>query len=180
MERKKIERPKALDSDPKTKFEGYVRKPRPKRYTTRQDFDFLTNIRMVMRYICDYYEVSRPELELLLYLYGKVLFTRKCYNEFNKIIGIDKDVRFKHYMDKGLIIEWRKASGSYHALYSLSNKAKTICTEAHKICVGDRCIPEGYFEKMKGSEKTIDFYYMQIAKKLNRENRSIKKQKGDS
>ena len=145
------------------------KKPTP-RYRSTRDYDFLTYIRVVFKWATENTGLSRPHIELLLYLYPRGTFTKSDFFEYHKLIGIYQIKTFKSMIDEGWIYMWRPRKNNESALYALTNKAKTICSKMHQFCVGDKDIPTTKISnKVAASSERVDGYYMDFIKKMNKE-----------
>lgn len=144
--------------------------PKP-RFRGRVNYDFLQYIRIVFKWAQEKYGLSRPQLELFLYLYPKGVFTKSEFLEFQTTIAMYQIKAFRDMLAEGWITMWRPKRGKESALYTLSYKAKTICNKMHKLCVGDEKMSEDprHNPIAKKEEKTINAYYMNIIKKMNKD-----------
>jgi hypothetical protein len=149
-------------------------KPSP-RYRSSRDYDFLQYIRPVFRWALSNNDVNKGELEMLLYLYPKGVFTKSDFFKYQKIISIKQQLVFNSFLERGLIKMWRPKARKESALYSLTHKTKKMCDLMHKVLVGDMDLPElpKNNEIAKG-KKVIDNYYMDVIKKMNKENKEIR------
>lgn len=167
-----------------SKKEGrVVTKTRNKKPIIRshRDYDFLKNIRLVYRWALTNNDLSRGELELLLFLYPEGAFSKRRFGEVHKIISIYQQKTFDKYLEEGWIVLWRAQKGRVNALYTLSSKAKNLCSRMHKILLGEIEISENpkYNILAKGSEATgvkMDDYFFNAIKEMNT---NIRKQKSD-
>lgn len=151
---------------------NYVRvKERPKksRFVSNIEYDFLTNIKTVFRWASDNYKLTRSEIELMLYLYGQGVFTSQQARNAVKLYDINSTVVFNNYIKSGWFLLWREKQGRDLALYTLSNRGKTMCARMHKFCCGVEKIPESPRSNVmainadKGNAKT----YLDMIKRMN-------------
>lgn len=151
------------------------KKPLP-RYRSSRDYDFLQYIRPVYRWALDNTDLTKGELEMLLYLYPMGVFTKTKFFEYQRIINIKQQLTFKQLQERGWIKVWRTKTRKESALYALTHKAKTLCDNMHKFLVGDKDLPvtPRNNETAKG-KKRIDNYFMDVIKKMNKENIEIRK-----
>lgn len=160
----------------KVKPDNYPHKTKlpPKRYRSRVDYDFLKYIRVVMRWAKENNPtLSSGDIEFLLYLYGEGAFSRKTFRDFHKLLGLYSIKTFKKYEEEGWIKMWRPRKGNQHALYTLTHKAKVMCSQMHKFACG--------LEEMPTSERSnrmarkdeenprMNSYYLEIIKKMNKD-----------
>lgn len=149
----------------------HTKTPYP-RYRSRIDYDFLKYIRVVFRWaLVNNPELSRPQLEILLYLYGTGAFSKRQFNDFHKLLGMYSMKTLDEMIKLGFIKLWRPRKGRQHALYTLTQKAKRLCNKMHKYCAGVEEIPD-HPSQNKMAEKDaprMDGYYMNIIKKMNKD-----------
>lgn len=92
-------------------YHRYYLKKKPRKTpffkATDREFTFLKNWRIVRYYIQKRYDVTLPELEMILYLYDEHLFDRETFDSFATSLIWDKG-RFQDLLNKGTIVEWRK------------------------------------------------------------------------
>lgn len=134
------------------------------------DYDFLKYIRIVFRWAQENYpDLSRSDIEFLLYLYGMGAFTKKDFNDYHKTIGMYSLKLLDRYQKDGYVVMWRPKKGSVHALYVLSNKAKIMCNKMHKFACGVDEIPLSSETNNMGKKDNprINRYFLDIIKKMN-------------
>ena len=146
------------------------KKPKPQHYSIR-DYDFLQYIRIVMRWALDNNKsLSKGKLEMLLYLYPKGAFSFSEFYKYHKTISLYQRKTLDELTKDGWVYLWRPKSGDKVALYALTNKAKKLCDNMHKYCVGDEKLPETSEENtlfQKGG-KRINNYFGDMIKDMNR------------
>lgn len=153
-------------------YNRYYQKTRPKKTPifkpSPREFTFLKNLRVVRYYIQKRYDLSQPELEMLLFLYDENIFDKELFNEFSNSMSWDKS-RFKNLMDRGLIRVWRKGKVSQHKeLFELTQKSKLICSHMYKKLLGEELISEDpYRNKIMKGESYSDKIYRSLIKKMN-------------
>lgn len=145
-------------------------KPVPRHRSTR-DYDFLQYIRPVFRWATENSGLSRPHVELLLYLYPKGVFARKDFYDFHKLLGMYQIKTFQMMMDEGFIVMWRPKKNGQKPLYILTNKAKQLCDKMHKFLTGEKKMPVNNRVNIlaKDTGVRINTYYMDIIKKMNKD-----------
>lgn len=146
------------------------KKPLPRHRLTR-DYDFLQYIRPVFRWATENYGLSRPYVELILFLYPKGVFTQNDFYNFHKILGIYQIKTFKMMLKEGFIVVWRPKKRGQKALYSLTNKAKQMCNKMHKFLTGEKEIPINSKNNILAQEgrPRIDKYYIDVIKSMNKD-----------
>ena len=144
----------------------------PNRSKVKTNYDFLMYIRIVMRWAVENSNLTKPQIEILLYLYGCGTFSKKQFHDYHKTLGIYEQKTLDMFTREGWIVLWRPAQKSkkMHALYTLSHKAKIFCSKMHKICCGVEEIPtDEVRNKLAGNTgKRIDTYYMDMIKRMNK------------
>ena len=147
-----------------------VRQKPPEVYNHTIGHDFLQYLRLVTRWAVKNHDISRREIEFLHYLHPIGLFTRQEFNFFCKCVSISNKGFFKKFLQDGWIVEWRKAKPHFRqvALFKMGDKGKKLCKDMHLMCIGEKKIPEGKNNAMTKSELTIDKYYLDIIKRVNR------------
>lgn len=142
------------------------------RYRSRVEYDFLKYIRVVFKWAVDNHpELSKPEIELLLYLYGVGAFSKKQFNDYHKLMGLYSIKTLKKFEEGGWIKLWRARKGREHALYTLTHKAKMMCSKMHKFSCGEEEIPDNPVSNkmMRKDAPRINGYYMDIIKRMNKD-----------
>ena len=145
---------------------------KPDIFTKRESFSFLQYLRIVMHWAKRNSGLTRPHIELLLYLHPLGIFTKNDFAFFCRVIQVYQIKLFKTFLAEGWIKEWRSAKPNkkQSALYCLTPKGETLCTRIHKMCLGEEPIPEGESNNISQSSRPIDKYYMDIIKKMNKKN----------
>jgi hypothetical protein len=85
--------------------------------------DYLKYWRAVRQFIKKKYNVSLPDLELMLYLYSERYFTASDIREGANIMSFEQR-RLRRLEDEGWIELFRKRRGAGASIYQLSWKAK--------------------------------------------------------
>lgn len=149
-----------------------VREP-VSRYSAVRKYDFLQYIRLVMKWATANHDISRPDLEAVLYLYGKGAFVKSDFTNFYMTISMYQTRYFSDFLKNGYAVLWRpkgKGKGS-SAKYVLSSKMKTLCERMHRMCVGEEEIPtlSNYNKLASDKETRINEYYIRMMKKMNKD-----------
>lgn len=143
----------------------------PTRYKNRTAYDFLQYIRVVFKWATENYDLSRPEIELLLYLYPKNGFTKKQFTNYQRLISIYQIKSFRKLTDEGWIRMFRPRKGKETALYVLTDKSKRLCSRMHRFCTGEAEIPTSPRSNALAREggKRINNYYLDAIKQMNKD-----------
>ncbi len=72
-----------------------------------------------------------------------------------------------------MVRSFRGASRGKAEIFILTDKAKMMCDRMHKMLIGDEDIPTNarYNKLAESGGKRINNYYMDIIKKMNKENK---------
>jgi hypothetical protein len=145
------------------------KKPIPN-YKSSREYDFLQYIRVVFKWATANTNLTRQNIEMLLYLYPRGAFTNYKFNKYHKIMAIYQTKTFDILMKGGWIYLWRAKNGREPALYTLSDKAKVLCDNMHKFSTGDKQIPtDNKNVLVKDKAVRINKYYLDIIKGMNKE-----------
>ena len=87
--------------------------------------DYMKYWRVVKYWAKNKYDITTGELEMMFFLYSEGLFNKDQFEEFNKLIGWNKN-RFKDLLAREWIIKWRNHTNRERALYELSYKGKRM------------------------------------------------------
>ena len=149
----------------------------PKNQKLRDTYDrrmprdnWLKYFRVVRYYVCKRYDVSLPDLEMLLFLYSEGLFTRSDFSEFEQIMSWDVK-RFERLRNNKWITMWRKSKGSEPALYEVSLRCKQMIISMYKKLSGEEFISENkYLNPIFSKDASyMDKVYRRAIKRLNQE-----------
>lgn len=111
-------------------------------YRKTPDHDWLKYFRVVRFWVREAYGLNYPELEMLLFLYGENLFTRKDFDNFEKLMSWDK-ARFGNLLKDDWVVIWRKRGNKYEShLYTVSYKGKRLINSIYKKLSGEEIITE--------------------------------------
>ena len=148
-----------------------TKKPYP-RYRSRVEYDFLKYVRLVFKWAQENYGLTRPRLELMLFLYGTGAFSKKQFSDYHKTVGMYGDKNLDALIEEGWVSVWRPANPKerIHKLYTLSQKAKLMCNKMHKYSCGVEEIPltpERNILVQNKEEKRINGYYLDAIKRMN-------------
>lgn len=148
-----------------------TKEPKP-RYRSRVEYDFLKYIRVVFKWAVDNNpDLSRPQIELLLYLYGLGAFSRKQFNDYHKLVGMYAIKTMKQFEEDGWIKLWRRKKGKDHALYTLTQKGKIMCNKMHRYACGvDEMTENPVSNKIARKDAPrINTYYLDMIKRMNKD-----------
>jgi len=142
------------------------------RYNSRIKYGFLQYVRIILRWATANYDLTRPEVEMLLYLYPVGLFTQKKFSDYQSTISIYHIKTLTKFLEDGWIKKYRDKTKDHNALFTLTDKAKKMCNRMHNFALGEEDIPVGRSNKLSDTKredaKRIDSYYINIINKMNR------------
>lgn len=157
---------------------GYVNhktktsKPLPS-YNMDREYDFLTHIRVVFAWVRENYSLTRGEIELLLFLHKHKVFTKNQIVDYHKLISLFPQKTLGKYIEDKWIKEWFTGEMKSYTQYVLSKKGTKLCSDMHRMCVGDMDIPVKMGSKDSsdsGGGKKVNEYYLNEIEKINKEN----------
>jgi hypothetical protein len=93
--------------------------------------DFLKYLRVVRYWVAKNYDLTYPELEMLLFLYSETLFSDRDIKKFQRIMNCDAN-RFNKLIEDDWIVLWRENTKTEKALYNVSFKGKKLMAEVYK------------------------------------------------
>jgi ADP-heptose:LPS heptosyltransferase len=107
-----------------------------------RDLKILKYYRIVRRWACKQYGIKDADLELLIYLDCKGLFTREDFINGVYTYTWDKH-RWERLRSKGWIDVWRERNRkeSKYAIFKTSMKTKLMINRIYKILLGEEDIP---------------------------------------
>lgn len=155
----------------RVRIRSVTKKKNPKpNYNTSRQYDFLQYARLVYKWAIANYGLKRAQIDLLLYLYPRGVFAKSKFYEYHKVVGLYQRKTMDFLIREGWISIWRPKKGQEVALYGLTNKAKTMCSDMHKYCVGDKQIPIDSKKCKLSSDKSVRMnrYYVDQIRKMNR------------
>ena len=160
---------KDIGTEKENMYKRETKKPNA-RFRSRIDYDFLMYIRVVFKWAVENSGLTRPNLELLLYLYGLGAFSKKQFHDFHKLIGLYQDKKLKDLIEAGWVKIYRTKKGREHALYTLTAKGKRLCNSMHKYAAGLEEIPviANRNKMLRDDAPRVNNYYMDIIKRMNK------------
>lgn len=107
-----------------------------------RDLKILKYYRLTRRWACKQYGIKDADLELLIYLDCKGLFTREDFINGVYTYTWDKH-RWERLRNKGWIDVWRERNRkeSKYAIFKTSMKTKLMINRIYKILLGEEDIP---------------------------------------
>jgi hypothetical protein len=144
---------------------------------TNIDYDFLQYIRIVYRWALANNDLSRGELDLLLYLYPIGAFTFSEFYKYHKTISLYQNKTLDKFLKEGWIKVWREKSSTQTRLFALTQKGKILCGNMHKMLVGDKEVPTDKRNNVFVDKSVkINDFYADMMKQMNKK----RKKRGDN
>lgn len=159
----------------KEKGESHAYKSKTKipktKMNSRVEYDFLKYIRIVFKWAIDNSGLGRPQIELLLYLFGLGAFSKKQFSLFHKTVGLYQQKTLQKLIDEGWVKLWRPKKGKEYALYTLTHKGKSLCNSMHRYCAGVSEIPTlpSQNKMMREDAPRVNNYFLDMIKKMNKD-----------
>jgi DNA-binding MarR family transcriptional regulator len=94
-------------------------------------YDYMKYWRVVRKYTMIKYDITEPDLELLMFLYSEGLFNYQKFNDYVNIFGWDKQ-RFARLKEKGFVHMWRDKHRGEYRMYELTRHGRHIITKMYK------------------------------------------------
>jgi len=148
-----------------------AKEPQP-RHQSKVEYDFLKYVRVVFKWAVENYpELTRPEIEFLLYLYGIGAFSKKQFNDYHKLLGLYSIKTLQKFEDTDFIHIWRVRRGNEHALYTLTQKSKILCNKMHRYSCGVDDVPTSSSNNkmIRKDAPRINNYYLDMIKRMNKD-----------
>jgi ADP-heptose:LPS heptosyltransferase len=107
-----------------------------------QDMNLLKYYRLIRRWVCKTYNLKDADLELLIYLDCKKLFTRNDFINGVYTYSWDKN-RWERLRRNGWIdvFKERNRTTSKYAVYKTSNKCKLLIKRIYRIMLAEEDLP---------------------------------------
>ncbi len=111
--------------------------------------DYLKNWRVIRQFIKIRYELTQADLDMLLFLYSEKYFNRDKFEEFDTLLGWDKQ-RFERLRKEGWIQVFRSpmTPGGRKAMYQLSIKSTRMIQLIYKKLNGEELPVSETYNKM--------------------------------
>lgn len=148
------------------------RKEPPLRYRSRVEYDFLKYIRVAFKWALDNHpNLTRSQIELLLYLHCLGAFSRRQFDDYHKLIGIYSVKTLTQFMDEGYIKIWKTTDKKSGTLYAFTQKSRSLCNKMHRYCCGVEDISLNPLNNQMNRKDAprINSYYLDIIKKMNKD-----------
>lgn len=97
---------------------------------------FLMYWRPITRYVCEKNQITMPDLEMLLFLYGVGFFKRSDFKDFEACYPFDKH-RFNRLLSEGWFYKWLNGGGNKPAIYDMTQKGKMLVFHLYEKLLGN-------------------------------------------
>lgn len=98
--------------------------------------DYLKYWRVIRQFIKIKYGITQSDLDMLLFLYSEKYFDRGKFEEFDSLLGWDKQ-RFEKLRQNEWIVVFRKRMGNRKAIYQLSIKSNRMIQSIYRKLSGE-------------------------------------------
>ena len=98
--------------------------------------DYLKYWRVIRQFVKIKYGLTQADLDMLLFLYSEKYFDRGKFEEFDNLLGWDKQ-RFENLRQADWIVVFRKRMGSRKAIYQLSIKSVRMIQSIYRKLSGE-------------------------------------------
>lgn len=98
--------------------------------------DYLKYWRVVRYFIKAKYKLNQEDLEMLLFLYSEKYFDKGKFQEYNNLLGWNKN-RFEKLRQEGWIEVFRKGHRGRRGVYCLSYKTKRVIKSVYNKLEGE-------------------------------------------
>lgn len=98
--------------------------------------DYLKYWRVIRQFVKIKYGLTQSDLDILLFLYSEKYFDRGKFEEFDNLLGWDKQ-RFENLRHDDWIIVFRKRMGARKAIYQLSIKSVRMIQSIYRKLSGE-------------------------------------------
>jgi hypothetical protein len=98
--------------------------------------DYLKYWRVIRQFVKIKYGLNQADLDMLLFLYSEKYFDRGKFEEFDNLLGWDKQ-RFEKLRQADWIVVFRKRMGARKAIYQLSIKSNRMIQSIYRKLSGE-------------------------------------------
>jgi hypothetical protein len=136
--------------------------------------DYLKYWRVIRQFMKIKYGLTQSDLDILLFLYSEKYFDRGKFEEFDNLLGWDKQ-RFENLRQAGWIIVFRKRMGARKAIYQLSIKSVRMIQSIYRKLSGEEIPVSSSNNKMFA--KNVSFSDKVYRNMIIEMNKTIKQQR---
>lgn len=125
-----------------------------------RDMNLLKYYRLVRRWACKTYDLKDADLELLIYLDCKDLFTRNDFINGTYTYSWDKDRWERLRRDDWIyVFKERNRTSSKYAVYKVSTKGKRLISRIYRILLAQEDLPTSERSKFYKNKTYTDKVY---------------------
>jgi len=136
--------------------------------------DYLKYWRVIRQFMKIKYGLNQADLDMLLFLYSEKYFDRGKFEEFDNLLGWDKQ-RFENLRQAGWIVVFRKRMGARKAIYQLSIKSNRMIQSIYRKLSGEEIPVSSANNKMFA--KNVSFSDKVYRNMIIEMNKTIKQQR---
>jgi hypothetical protein len=136
--------------------------------------DYLKYWRVIRQFMKIKYGLTQSDLDILLFLYSEKYFDRGKFEEFDNLLGWDKQ-RFENLRQAGWIVVFRKRMGARKAIYQLSIKSTRMIQSIYRKLSGEEIPVSSSNNKMFA--KNVSFSDKVYRNMIIEMNKTIKQQR---
>jgi hypothetical protein len=136
--------------------------------------DYLKYWRVIRQFMKIKYGLTQSDLDILLFLYSEKYFDRGKFEEFDNLLGWDKQ-RFENLRQAGWIVVFRKRMGARKAIYQLSIKSVRMIQSIYRKLSGEEIPVSSSNNKMFA--KNVSFSDKVYRNMIIEMNKTIKQQR---
>lgn len=138
-----------------------------------RDTGLLKYYRLTRKWACKQYNITEPELELLMFLHAERRFTAKKFKDGEYLLSWDKN-RWLRLRKQGWISVWREGDNKYNKawIYTTSRKCNEMLNRIYSILLGREDIPSGshnaFYQNKTYTDKVMNKSIDDMIKDKNR------------
>lgn len=136
--------------------------------------DYLKYWRVIRQFVKIKYGLTQSDLDILLFLYSEKYFDRGKFEEFDNLLGWDKQ-RFENLRQADWIVVFRKRMGARKAIYQLSIKSVRMIQSIYRKLSGEEIPVSSSNNKMFA--KNVSFSDKVYRNMIIEMNKTIKQQR---
>tara|TARA_R110000803_G_C11861051_1_gene307169 strand:- start:228 stop:668 length:441 start_codon:yes stop_codon:yes gene_type:complete len=129
--------------------------------------NYLKYWRIIRYWIKAKYNLSTPDIEMILFLYSEDYFNKTKFKEFEELMSWDIQ-RFDRLLKDKWIHVWRKGYGKNTTLYELSYKGKRVANTIYRKLNGEEIAESPSINPLFRTDASyMDKIYRNSIKELN-------------
>jgi hypothetical protein len=119
--------------------------------------DYLKYYSVIYWYWCRKYELTKPDMDMMCFLYSEQYFTKSKYSEFANVIAWDIN-RFRRLVNGGWIqkigVGIKRVAGKDIYTYGISDKGKTMIRRLYDALEGKEIAMSYEFNPLSSADGT--------------------------